>query len=618
MRKIGQDATLVVGKRTAEDDVEFDEDAKRSPKKKLRILTNLDVTYDKSGTPILSNIPVTAPPAVQAFKDSANVQTLRTLFLPPGTIPPAPRTGIRTPDELTPFLGTPTAGKKRKFNIIDAFCRDNALLLTFVSYLPIPSLISLYAISKPFHFLFNRHHTAYILSNMRTWAPGSDKIFPWRCYKSLCAKDPHKNHKLRLVGKEKKIWEQKYSELRDVPGLRWLQMVVWREGISRDMLIQLRVQGLRCPPETLEAVKKMWFLLDLPLNSHRIATIHSREYITDENLELMTHFLLKVDMFFSDPLRPAFPANHPRQRIYPNRYAGRAQSGVPFRRLLISEKSFTPLWRVIRGWAWDPTDPPRPMTRLDGLRLWVTHNITFPEGVPDDEKEEDFMGVPWYELGTMSLERTGVSFFDLTPPKPKDDDAPKPARRLAAVTVESFMEHYMPLFTQQQAQVSVNTNHNQPTLPPGQLLYPHAKQLHLMHEKPRERLMRADQLIIRECFKRGIKQHEKWLGMVLWGFCDRTGRDYPIEMEEEILKKLRGEKVEKKPRQIMIWEELKRAEKGEEDDDDENAIGRDGGEEGITGEELEAMMEEEDEEDEESDEDEDDDGEMEMDDGPEA
>lgn len=144
--------------------------------------------------------------------------------------------------------------KKTSFFLLSAFCKDNDLLLLLVSYLNIPTIINLYAMSKPFHFLFNSHQTAYILSCMRTWAPNADRIFPWRCYQALCIKDPYNRQKSKWVGKGGFI-ESEYEDQRDVPSLRWLQMVIYREGICRDMLIQLALKSLRCPNGTSDALK---------------------------------------------------------------------------------------------------------------------------------------------------------------------------------------------------------------------------------------------------------------------------------------------------------------------------------------------------------------------------
>lgn len=149
--------------------------------------------------------------------------------------------------------------RKKSFSLLVAFCRNPDLLLTLTSYLTLPSLISLYAISKTFHYVFNRHHTAFILSSMRTWAPGADAIYPWRCYRSLCTNDPQLRQKMKWMGlePEEAVWRLgvRGRDLRDVPTLRWLQMVVWREGVCRDVLLCLATRGLRCPVGTLDAVK---------------------------------------------------------------------------------------------------------------------------------------------------------------------------------------------------------------------------------------------------------------------------------------------------------------------------------------------------------------------------
>ena len=225
-----------------------------APVKKARRSTSLEITYDSTGTPQIAGF----SKAVHNQDGNADVKAL-------GSVP-TPTSATSTSDTPTSarsvsasFLldespSPPGEGRKKGFSLLHAICRDNDLLLLFVSYLSIPQLISLYAISKPFHYLFNRHHTAFILSCMRTWAPNADRIYPWRCYRTLCAKDPSKLQKLRLAGREDEV-KKKWDGLRDVPSLRWLQMVVWREGVCRDMLIQLATRGLRCPPGTLDSIK---------------------------------------------------------------------------------------------------------------------------------------------------------------------------------------------------------------------------------------------------------------------------------------------------------------------------------------------------------------------------
>jgi hypothetical protein len=171
-----------------------------------------------------------------------------------------------------PFSSIPSTPKtanaeKKPFNLLNAFCANNELLLLLTSYLTIPSLISLYSISKIYHHQFNCHYTAHILAIMRTWAPHSEIAFPWRTYRNLCVRDPALRQTSRLVGTTEGS-SDKHADLRTVPTIRWLQMVVYRHGVCTDILIRLASYGHRCPAGTLEALKVS------PLNSHNPSPIH--------------------------------------------------------------------------------------------------------------------------------------------------------------------------------------------------------------------------------------------------------------------------------------------------------------------------------------------------------
>lgn len=424
---------------------------------------------------------------------------------------------------------------KKPFSLLMAFCRNSDTLLTLVSYLPIPSLISLYATSKTFHYLFNRHHTAFIMASVRTWAPNADMIFPWRCYKSLCTNDPLLRQKMKYRGLDAEEAEFRFGvrgrDLRDVPTLRWLQMVVWREGVCKDMLIMLATKGLRCPPGTFDAVKvgtqsppqqteqcaddcisqRMWFLMDLPLNSQRIALIRTSSYIGNHTLYGMTAFLLKVDMAFTLPDQAAYPARHSGM---PANWAHNIPTGVPLRKLLLAERHLTPLWRVLRGWTWDPTYPAIPMTSLDALRLWARHKFRMPDDAPDGVKAMSVMGIPWHSLGTAGLERTGVAFYNL-------DGKTIPVTHPAILSRAAAATHLG-----------------------KQILYPHRRVFYLPRvlEKPRELLLRPDELVVKEGVRRQMDMHTEWVHMMLWGFCDEVGFNWPVFSEGELLRMDRREK----------------------------------------------------------------------------
>jgi len=449
------------------------------PAKRARFENKVEVSYDSCGTPRIASV-------------------TPTIALPSG------RT-VAASQLLNRYRPLPS---KKRFSVLNALYRHNDLLLLLVSYLTIPSLISLYAISKPFHFLFNSHYMAFILSNMRTWAPKADKIYPWRCYQSLCMRDPSLRKKSSMTGKDLK---EKHQDLRDVPSLRWLQMVVWRQGVCKDMLIQLATKGLRCPTGTLGAIRRMWFVMDLPLNAHRIALCRSQTYISQHTIFCASMFFLKVDMSFTDPSGPIYPVanQHTNTAAYPRRWERCGWTGCDLREMLTAERNFTSLWRVLRGWSWDSSEPRLSLNRLDVLRLWARHKYRLPENVPKHVKKQSIMGIPWHEVGTAGLERTGVSPVNLNG------------------KVTSIINPGLTTSAQR-------THTNQ------QLLYPHQKRLIVPKEKPREKLLRPEELMLRESVRRQMSMHTQWGRMMLWGFCDDAGRNLPVRTEEELLRWSQG------------------------------------------------------------------------------
>jgi hypothetical protein len=434
--------------------------------KRARLENKIEITYDSLGTPRIASI-------------------TPTWALPSG--------------KQIPLTATYNRASK---SVLSCFLRHNDLLLLLVSYLPFPALIALYSISKPFHAIFNRHYTAFVVSNIRTWAPNADRIFPWRCYQSLCIKDPILRQKSSMMGKDVM---KRGQDLRDVPSLKWLQMVIWRQGVCKDMLIQLATEALRCPKGTLDAVRRMWFLMDLPLNAHRIALCRCQEYITNRTIYLATLFFLKVDMAFTDPVGAVFPGPgvHTNVFAYPRRWENKGFTGVSLRETLLAERGFTPLWRVLHGWSPDITEPAWPMNRLDVLKLYARHHFTLPPEAPEETKKMSVMGIPWYEVGTAGLERTGVSIYQLGEGK-------------IATRTHPFSFAAAPPDMQKP-------------------LYPHKKFLLLPTEKTRDPLLRPDEIMLKEGIRRRLGLHKHWAKMMLWGFCDDLGRNLPVRSEQELL-----------------------------------------------------------------------------------
>lgn len=451
-----------------------------------------------------------------------NIATLKANAIPLSSIPTTPKTA-----------------KKKPFNLLNAFCANNELLLLLTSYLTIPSLISLYSISKVYHHQFNYHYTAHMLAIMRTWAPHSEIAFPWRNYRSLCIRDPALRQTSRLAGTAEGS-SDKYGDLRSVPTIRWLQMVVYRHGVCTDILIRLASYGHRCPAGTLEALKvstpslhlyksilttpsphqHLWFLLDLPTTNQRTLAIRSQTYFPSAALLNLTHLFLKIDMHFTDPAgRVHPPANHPLAADpwrHPPRFASKGFVGTHLRQTLLAERSLTPLWRVLRGWTWDPREPPVHMDRLDVVKLWARHYYH-----PDEDDDLDpraraqsVLGVPFALLGTAQLEGFGQMRYTVD------------GRVLEEMVSLEGDGTWGPV-----VRASVT-----PLRPVRQVTAAAAAAA----RRPPGKLLRVDQLVMREGVRRELKMWEHWVRIMVWGWHDPLGRRLPLWSEEQLMRMRKG------------------------------------------------------------------------------
>ncbi|KAL8783222.1 MAG: hypothetical protein Q9213_004786 [Squamulea squamosa] len=192
------------------------------------------------------------------------------------------------------------------------------LIFEMVSHLSVDDLLALYSISRSFHTLANTRFTTMILSQSLSHAPESSHIFPFRCYRSLCLRDPA----MRPNSAKPDF------QIRHVPGFQWLKMILFREHVVDGIVACLEKEGLMLPAATTLTIKKIWFFMDLSTNKLRDAIIRNTDYWTEEDLYLAHLFLMKLDMLFTCPL------------------TGEADLGL--RKMLLGQRSLSTLLRVLR------------------------------------------------------------------------------------------------------------------------------------------------------------------------------------------------------------------------------------------------------------------------------
>ncbi|KAL8693470.1 MAG: hypothetical protein Q9218_001701 [Villophora microphyllina] len=166
------------------------------------------------------------------------------------------------------------------------------LVFETIRHLSVTDLISLYAISKGFHALANSRFTTMILSHARALAPEASRIFAFRCYRSLCIRDPA----------QRRNEAKSHFEVRYVPGFRWLQMVIFRESVVDDIVACLEEECLMLPTATTVTIMKMWFTIDIPTNEQRGRIMRNQTYWSEQDLYLATLFVTKVDMLLTSPI----------------------------------------------------------------------------------------------------------------------------------------------------------------------------------------------------------------------------------------------------------------------------------------------------------------------------
>jgi hypothetical protein len=209
--------------------------------------------------------------------------------------------------------------KSHPFDLLAALSATPELFPLIAKYMPPAALLSLYSISRDFHKHINANLSSVLTACAAHQAPDSARLYVFKFYRDLCVPDPvgraHPNPMIE-------------GQVRLVPSLRWLSMVVYRERCVRDILACLARQGHRCPAGMSASVKKMWLVMDVATSAGRAALMHSRGFMGDMDLWRWQLFMVKLDMRFNDPID------------------GPGDDGL--RKLMLGQKGLGPLCRLLR------------------------------------------------------------------------------------------------------------------------------------------------------------------------------------------------------------------------------------------------------------------------------
>ncbi|KAH6638826.1 hypothetical protein C7974DRAFT_387387 [Boeremia exigua] len=234
---------------------------------------------------------------------------------PPGMLVPLPSV---LPPKNPPPLPRSSSLRVQPFNIYKSLLRHPNLFFQFCIRLPYRTIVSLYSIDKEFHYRLNKYSVGLIHEYALYHAPVAAPIFAWILFPHLCISDP------MLRPMDGRSWLA-----RDVPGFRWVGMVLARQRMVRGILTSLAGEGHRVPRQAFAVLCKFWCVMECRKGALREAFLADRGIWSDDEVLVFLLLLVKLDMRLSDPV---------------------LGNGIAeLSHMLLSQEGLEMLWKVLMG-----------------------------------------------------------------------------------------------------------------------------------------------------------------------------------------------------------------------------------------------------------------------------
>ncbi|KAG6269842.1 hypothetical protein E4U49_006042 [Claviceps purpurea] len=274
--------------------------------------------------------------------------------------------------------------KQHRRDIITALCSRVELAVELGKQLGPEDLISLYATSRTFHEAINEH----LLSSIVTWieykAPEAGRIFQYRLYRRHLIPDPAgrtwaAQYKGTSTEKEQ---PQLMLQIRTVPGLRYLQLVLVRDRCCRQILAIMARNGFLMPKSMHHTLLQLWLLMDIPTTVQRQALLRNTDIWTDQQLYNAQLLFVKLSLMFNSSI-----------------YGPLSNELL---HLSLGEKGLYPLWQLLMR---------KRFTTLPEVLAWKVRysGVTVPS-------DAAVYGVPAYEVGIGHMEGWGLGNMHLQRP----------------------------------------------------------------------------------------------------------------------------------------------------------------------------------------------------------
>ncbi|KAM4056238.1 putative histidine kinase group protein [Hirsutella rhossiliensis] len=273
--------------------------------------------------------------------------------------------------------------KHHGMDLITALCQRVELAVELAKHLGPEDLLKLYSMSRAFHDSLDGHLLSSIRQILAHRAAEAGKIFQFKLYRRLLVPDPAGRTWEEQLGTQSPgspSGRSNKREVRSVPGLRYLQLVLVRDRCCRDILAVLARHGHRMPPGMYKTLLRMWLLMDVSTSHQRRALLRNQELWTDVDLYNAQLFIVKLGMHFNDP-------------IY-----GPLTFDIPS--LILGQKGLYFLWQVLMR--------KRFTTPEDILDAKVRYDFEIPQdGGGHDFFDLKVYGVPFCEVGIGHMEGWG-------------------------------------------------------------------------------------------------------------------------------------------------------------------------------------------------------------------
>lgn len=282
-------------------------------------------------------------------------------------------------------MGDTTLDPERK-NLLSSLCSNVEIATELGKHLRPSDIVNLFSVCKTFNIVVN----GYMMSTVRTWinhrCPEAGRIFPFKFYRRHLISDPMERTWEDIhQGKEHNIPASQALEVRFVPGLKYLQLVMGRDRYCREIIAIMARNGHRTPPTMYSTLLRLWLLMDLSTTNHRMAMLHNSNFWSDYDLYNGQLFIVKLSLLFNDP-------------VY-------GPCSNDLLHLILGQKGLYPLWQLLFR---------KRFTRLSEIiELKCRYNWEVPDEHVDcfieSKGTHRFHNVPFPEIGIHHLEGWGTN-----------------------------------------------------------------------------------------------------------------------------------------------------------------------------------------------------------------